>query len=273
MAIISLLSTGCKEPKPEPEPEPEVNILDKITDPVFLAYCQNAMVNEQELYFERDGYWSHPAWDTDGNGKLSPEEAAAVSGIDLHGYYVNSNGSNSAKEDSEKVTSFAGIEYFTELLMFNCSHNLLTELNISGCTALYGLYCSNNRLTSLDVSKSTALIRLTCGSNQLSSLDVSDCVGLIDLSCVNNRLTSLDVSNCVELIELNCGGNELTSLDISKCTALAYLICAGNPGDGVSKLPVRAWFDNNSIPNDFDPTISTWNFNTTIISIDFQKVN
>ncbi len=240
---VALALTGCKEPKPEPEPEPEVNVLDKITDPVFLAYCQNAMDNEQELYFYSTVDWTHAAWDTDGNGKLSTEEAAAVGAIAISGH---------AKEESEKLTSLAGIEYFTGLILFDCSYNRLTELDVSGFASLYELYCFENRLTSLDVSDCTSLNKLICHANRLTSLDVSDFVGLIDLSC---------------------SSNQLSSLDISVCTALTRFNCAGNPGDKMSKFPVRAWFNNNSIPDYLETYFSSWNYNDKTISIDFQKTN
>lgn len=239
VCALAYIPTGCEETKPKHE----VDVLDMITDPVFLAYCQNAMNNEQELYFYSTVDWTHTAWDTDGDGKLSPEEAAAVGAIAISGH---------AKEESEKLTSLVGIEYFTGLILFDCSYNRLTELDVSGFASLYELYCVDNQLTALDVSGCIALARLFCQGNRLTLLDVSECVGLIDLAC---------------------GGNEISSLDVSECTALTRLSCFNNPGDGVSKLPVTAWFDNNSIPVDFDPTISTWNFNTTIISIDFQNAN
>jgi hypothetical protein len=50
-----------------------------------------------------------------------------------------------------------------------------------------------------------------------------------------------------------------------------------NPGDGVSKFPVTAWFDNGNIPNGF-PTPSTdwsgyWTYNGKTITIDYQKAD
>jgi Leucine-rich repeat (LRR) protein len=62
------------------------------------------------------------------------------------------------------------------------------------------------------------------------------------------------------LTNLDCSYNQLTELDISN----NYELCSGtwdyfdfdhNPGDGVSTFPVKAWFDNNSIPEYFSHLI------------------
>ncbi len=287
---FAFVLTGCKDPKPEPEPE--VDVLDKITDPVFLAYCQNAMNNEQELFFESDGYWTHTAWDSNGNGKLSPEEAANVLCIDIHGYYVNSDGYVVVKEESEMVASLAGIEYFTGLILFNCSYNLLTELNISGCSELYGLYCymnqltlldisgnadlvildcSSNRLTELDMSKNTALAYLSCFFNQLSSLDISKNSALLHLYCQGNALALLNVSENPNLKTLHCHDNKLVSLDISKNTSLDKLLFFSNPGDG-TRFFISAWFDNDSCPKKFQTEPWVYHGGGTIYVI-YQKVS
>ena len=116
----------------------------------------------------------------------------------------------------------------TALTELNCSRNQLTSLDVSGCTALTTLYCRGNQLTSLDVSKNTALTKLNCWDNQLTSLNVSGCTALTELWCYENQLTSLDVSGCSALKTLHCYKNQLTSLDVSGCTALKTLHCYKN---------------------------------------------
>ena len=148
-----------------------------------------------------------------------------------------------------QITNLKGIEYFFALTKLWCYENLLTSLNVSGCTtlthldchsnqlscldvsgctALTELCCYNNQLTSLDVSKNTALTHLYCKNNQLTSLDVSKNSALTALDCYNNQLMSLDMSKNTALIELNCRENQLTSLDVSTCTALTHLDCYSN---------------------------------------------
>ena len=133
------------------------------------------------------------------------------------------------------------------------------------------MYCVYNQLTSLDVSANTALTYLDCASNQLTSLDVSGCTALTELSCSSNSLTSLDMSGCTALTAVVCYSNQLTSLDVSANTALTELYCENNPGDGESKFPVTAWFDDNSIPDALYVDQSSWSYGGKTITIEFQK--
>ena len=180
----------------------------------------------------------------------------------------------------------------TALEVLNCGRGTLTSLDVSGCTALKELYCLYNRLTSLDVSANTALEVLYCGDGTLASLDVSGCTALKELQCYNNQLTSLDVSSCTALERLNCRDNQLASLDVSANRALLYLFCNNNrltsldvsantallnfscednPGDGESKFPVTAWFDNETVPEGLVVDKSEWTYNGKTITVDYQK--
>ena len=152
------------------------------------------------------------------DGKLTDEEIAGVTSINVSGTYFSPG----------TISSLKGIEFFTALEDLRCSDNQLNSLDVSGCTALTTLFCYNNQLTSLDVSKNTALTWLQCDNNQLTSLDVSKNTALTELECYSNQLTSLDVSKNTALEILWCYNNQLTSLDLSKNTALKYLSCGGN---------------------------------------------
>ena len=173
-------------------------------------------------------------FDTDGDGKISEEEAEAVTKIDVE--YKN-------------INSLDGIQYFTNLTYLNCTYNKiasldvrkntklttlycnynkLTTLDVSGCSALTYLYCYGNQLATLDVSKNTALTFLDCTYNQLTTLDVSKNTELYWLYCYSNQLTTLDVSKNTALIDLRCYSNKLTTLDVSKNTKLTFLCCYSN---------------------------------------------
>jgi len=67
------------------------------------------------------------------------------------------------------IENLAGIEYFKNLEVFNCSENLLTSLDVSKNTALRELYVSGNSLTSLDLSRNKRLLRIQCFSNLMPS--------------------------------------------------------------------------------------------------------
>jgi hypothetical protein len=160
----------------------------------------------------------------------------------------------------------------TALTGLYCAYNQLATLDVSKNTALTELVCIANQLTTLDVSKNTALTWLNCNTNQLTALDVSKNTALTELSCSGNSLTTLDISKNTAMPALDCRNNQLTTLDISKNTALTLLGCSGNPGDG-TKLIVKAWFDNNTIPSSLTNILNTWTYNGQTISLDFQKVN
>jgi hypothetical protein len=175
----------------------------------------------------------------------------------------------------EELTSLAGIEYFESLTELNCYMNKLTTLDVSKNTKLDKLYCWSNKLTTLDVSKNTALTILGCHDNQLTSLAVSKNTVMIGLSCHHNQLTALEVIKNTALTDLDCSYNQLTTLDISKNTKLKEFDCKTNPGDGLVFI-VKAWFDNNNVPNTDHFTTSSWEYpflNGDMITIDYQKVN
>ena len=174
-----------------------------------------------------------------------------------------------------------------------CGSNQLTSLNISKNKNLTELYCGYNRLTNLDVSKNTNLTYLHCGSNKLKNLDVSMNTSLTKLSCYENQLTNLDVSKNTNLTYLHCGSNKLKNLDVSMNTSLTTLSCYENqlinlnvskntnltelwfqynPGNG-SVFSVKAWFDNNSIPNSLNTNSpsGTWLYDGNRISVNFYK--
>jgi hypothetical protein len=72
---------------------------------------------------------------------------------------------------------------------------------------------------------------------------------------------------------LRCDGNQLTSLDISTNVKLTLFYCQGNPGDGISKFPIKAWFDANAIPSgeEYDFTTDSWDFNGITITPEYEK--
>ncbi len=124
------------------EPLPYIdNVLTAISDPLFFDYCHDVMINEYEYFdFYKGEYATHPAWDSNRDGKLSQTEAAAVTYILLDkelGY------------EGEKVASLKGIEYFRGLTGLFCVNNLLTALNVSKNTALAFLHCDDNQLSEL----------------------------------------------------------------------------------------------------------------------------
>lgn len=151
------------------------DVYAEMDDEGFREYCRNAK-NDDVVPFDRNG-----------DGILSPEEAAAVKWIEL---------------SQTGISSLKGIECFTGIEI---------------------LYCDNNAITSLDLSHNTKLVYLHCYNNQLETLNITGCTLLYDVECGNNKLTSLDVSTNTALRYLICNENEIANLDASKCTLLEHL--------------------------------------------------
>ncbi len=226
-------------------PVPVADILPFITDEAFKAHCLDRMVNTQDITDENSNPITLPVWDTDGNGKLSSAEAAAVT-------HMNSS---AGWNGMGYFHSTDGIEYFTGLVyLYLSGHNSVTSVDLSQNRALtyleilssplgsvdvsmlkklthLGLYgCS---LTSLDVRSNTALTYLDYSNNTLSSVDVSHNTELTYLACENAGSTGLDLSANTKLVGLNCNRNELGGLDLSGNPLLANLNCNLNELSGL----------------------------------------
>ena len=87
--------------------------------------------------------------------KISTADLATITTLDVSGAY----------DSPGTLTSLRGIEHFKSLTALYCSHNQLTELDVTQNTALTYLDCLSNELTELDVSNCTALEVLFCHDN------------------------------------------------------------------------------------------------------------
>ena len=210
---------------------------------INTAYAAEESVAINETNFPDEIFREYVAdnFDTDGDGILSAEEIAAITGILVH---------------YEFISDLTGIEHFTALTELDCGSNQLTTLDVSNNTALTDLNCGSNQLTTLDISNNTALTELGCNGNQLTSLDVSNNTALKDLNCNYNQLIALDVSNNTALKYLYCENNQLISLDVSNCTSLLGLYCQNNRYE----IPLtNGKFDLSTLPTGFDITkASEW---------------
>ncbi len=198
---------------------------------VKYAYIAlNISVTINKTNFTDDTFRTYVSENFDKNinnkGRLTEAEANAVTEIDVR---------------NKGIASLKGVEYFTKLTKLRCNNNQLTELDVSGCTALIGLNCAANQLTSLDVSGCTALTDLSCYNNQLTSLNVSGCTVLEVVYCNNNQLASLNVSGCPALKSFDCYKNRIRG---AAMTALVESL----PGDRTdAKLYVYLEPDDNLI--------------------------
>ena len=105
---------------------------------------------------------------------------------------VNELNVNSQNFSNQKINDLTGIEYFTEISNLNCSHNLLTTLNITPLinNFLYSLDCSYNNLSNFNFnSLGSNISGLDCSGNNISVLNISNLTNLHGLSCSFNQLT------------------------------------------------------------------------------------
>lgn len=186
------------------------NILDVITDPAFLAYAKYRMNASQGV---------SAAWDTNGDGILSPDEAAAVSTIVVDP--LRNYGSDL------KVASLDGIEYFWGLRTLEVENQELTEIDLSNNLQVGSLRCKNNKLTKLNISNDN-LNYLDCDNNQLTEINVSELPNLRNLDFRNNQVTEINISNNPSLRVLRFNDNQVSVLDISQNTNLQQIHCYNN---------------------------------------------
>ena len=79
--------------------------------------------------------------------------------------------------------------------------------------------------------------------------------------CMQEILKNVWITVCIWL---------LSEKEIWK-NLVTELYCENNPGDGESKFPVTAWFDDNSIPDALYVDQSSWSYGGKTITIEFQK--
>lgn len=125
--------------------------------------------------------------DANGDGEIEVSEAAAVHWLDVS----NAN-----------ISDLTGISFFTHIYMLDCSHNLLTNLNIDHSIELWSLYADHNQLTSIDVnydSQTTPGYHTTQGIdlsyNNFTSLVIEDTYALDGYNLSHNQLSSLTIIN------------------------------------------------------------------------------
>lgn len=151
--------------------------------------------------------------------------------------------------------SVAGL---THLKSLHAEHNLMTELDASGCSALEELWAHdcypssdyqkpNRPLRSINLKGCSALSFLHVEDNHLETLDLSDCAALDFLKATDNCFPTLDVTHCPKLRILQCRKNDnLTGqLDLKGCPALEELWASETKLEGVdaSQNPALNYID------------------------------
>lgn len=186
--------------------------------------------NFPDAFFRKD---IAAAFDKNGDGILSAEEAATVTYLDYAIGNLNTEftpGGTRKDKGAYTITDLTGVEHFPNLekLYVNGYDELcaLTKLDVSQNTKLKDLFCASNQLTELNLNGLSALQELDCEDNLLAFLDLSDCAALERLVCDTNSLTELDLSSNPLLSFVYCYSTDISVLNLSKHTKLTNVSCA-----------------------------------------------
>lgn len=115
------------------------------------------------------------AIDSDKNGSISPEEAAA--------YFEKNDGCLDLTNANDTVYDYTGVECFAAWLTgLRCkpTGSVPLKLDVIGLSVLEELVCSGCGLTALDLGHNPALRVLECDNNPMEKLDLSACPLLTD---------------------------------------------------------------------------------------------
>lgn len=155
------------------------------------------------------------AADTDGDGKISLEEAAALKFVEYTG----------TGEDGSTIMSLEGLEFFTGLEKIVLPNNNFLELDLSGRTTLTDVDVSDNEeITSINLKGCSALKTVRAALDKsLENIDLQGCTSLVSCIAYGTKLKAIDVSACILLESLVVYSSSLSSLDVSSCTALTDL--------------------------------------------------
>lgn len=155
------------------------------------------------------------AADTDGDGKISLEEAATLKSVEYTG----------TGEDGSTIMSLEGLEFFTGLEKIVLPNNNFLELDLSGRTTLTDVDVSDNEeITSINLKGCSALKTVRAALDKsLESIDLQGCTSLVSCIAYGTKLKAIDVSACTLLESLIVYSSSLSALDVSGCTALTDL--------------------------------------------------
>lgn len=151
--------------------------------------------------------------DANSDGEIQISEALNVSNLYLNNF---------------EISNLTGIEFFTNLIILQCTDNKLTSLDVSKLTKLDSFFCSTNFITNLNISGLSSLTSLGCDENQLTSLNFTGTNNLYVLQCNDNQLTGLDLTGISNLNVLHCQNNKLINLNMTGLNNLSSLNCENN---------------------------------------------
>lgn len=152
-------------------------------------------------------------FDNDKDEILSEEEADKITSI---GYIPDALG-GPPEIDLNTITTFKGIEYFTNLENLSCMNYTDTSIDVSKNTKLKNLELQSSSLTSIDISNNSALIYVGLNNSNITSLNTEANINLVQIDAIDSALSSISLSNKPNLQYLRLLNTNITSLNISGC--------------------------------------------------------
>ncbi len=191
--------------------------------------------------------------DTDGDDKISEEEAAVVETIDISG--------------RGNITSLAELSYFTDLQSLNCNYTGIKQLDVTTNSALEVLDCSYTDIgngtraatdVELDISKNPKLKYLNASGTLLTKIDLSKNEAIETINASGTSITEIDISNNTAVKDLDVSGTSITEIDLSKNEAIETINASGT---SITEIDIS----NNTAMKDLNVS------GTSITEIDLSK--
>ncbi len=135
--------------------------------------------------------------DTDGDGKISREEASALTELEISG-----------------ATNISGLGIFPNLTSLTATGNNLSNIDVSDLHNLVVLDISGTGVSSLNLSSNRYMETLDVSDTLVSELDLSALTALESLDITGTEVSSIDVSGNTSLQSLMCDqGVQISGLD------------------------------------------------------------
>lgn len=175
------------------------------------------------------------AADKDGDGKISPEEAQAVT-------VLNASGLNLTSVD---------FTYFNNIEELDLSDNQLETIDLSMTTKITNLNLNNNKLTSLNVEQLDQLQYLYANHNEIATISRIGSSAIIEIELADNKISTFTCYYKNNLTRLDISDNEISSAEIRENPKLAYMNVAGNNIKSITMWSLKGLVDVNFSNNPF----------------------
>lgn len=107
----------------------------------------------------------------------------------------------------------------SNLVYLGISDNYVPSLKVHGSSKLEQIYCYRNLITSIDLTGCTSITHLEFSGCQISSVNLTPCKSTLqDIDFSNNKFTSIDITNCPNMWGIGLSNNMLTTLDLTGIT-------------------------------------------------------